>query len=389
MTLLNALSAPSSVLSASALRAASTKRLYCAGSSGFGAGFFAMPAPYHDLSGSPNSRNLRRTHSSKVSGLGLGAMSCFVSEPLALGTFNRDGFALHVIDAKLGAGVHAEIKFRQIPVKMLTIDVLVNADQAALEHAEKAFKRIGMHVAASPLEFMVVNGFMGSETAVLVVLAHVGNEAAIAVRHLPQMGADTTVIERHRPNVAAAFHKAENLGVVSAAPEAFRPPRLARPRDFGFVRLNRLANAAERASIGSRRHRQADAVPKVPRGFHTAAEHPLKLARRNAFLRRAKQMDGLKPHAQGKVAILKNRALAHGKGRATAGVALAQADLDNAFGVLLAGLRPHTCQAPNLLRGRAAMRAGRAFRPDLAFDVIESGFLAKEPGVGKDGLGHG
>ena len=41
--------------------------------------------------------------------------------------------ALHVIDAKLGAGVLPEIEFRQIAVKMLAIDVLINADQSAFE----------------------------------------------------------------------------------------------------------------------------------------------------------------------------------------------------------------------------------------------------------------
>jgi hypothetical protein len=35
------------------------------------------------------------------------------------------------------------------------------------------------------------------------------------------------------------------------------------------------------------------------------------------------------------------------------------------------------------------MRTNRTFGPQLAFDVIESGLFAKEPGVGKDGLGHG
>jgi hypothetical protein len=40
------------------------------------------------------------------------AMSCLVRKPLACRAFNRVGGALYVVDAKLLAIVHAEIKFR-------------------------------------------------------------------------------------------------------------------------------------------------------------------------------------------------------------------------------------------------------------------------------------
>jgi len=130
-------------------------------------------------------------------------------------------------------------------------------------------------------------------------------------------------------------------------------------------------------------------VAKVPSGFHAAAERSLKLARRDTFLRRAKQVDGLKPHPQGKVAVLENRALAHRKGGAAAGVALAQPDLHDAFGVLLAGLGADALQPPDLIAECSAMRANRASRPNLRFDVLESGFFAEKPRIGKDGLGHG
>src|ERR1700733_203580 len=74
------------------------------------------------------SRNLRLTHSSKVSGLGLGAMSCLVRQPLALCGFHGQRLALHVIDAKLGAGVHAKVELGQVTVKMLGVDMLINAN---------------------------------------------------------------------------------------------------------------------------------------------------------------------------------------------------------------------------------------------------------------------
>lgn len=152
-----------------------------------------------------------------------------------------------------------------------------------------------------------------------------------------------------------------------------------------------FAFAADRRAdtVICRLHNLANAVAQMPCGFHAAIQHPLKLARRYAFLRRAKQMDCLKPHPQRKVAILKNRTLAHRKGGTTAGVALAQADNLDALRMLHTRLGVNALQAANLFRQRTAMRTNRAFRPNLGFDVIESGFFAKEPRIGKDGLGHG
>jgi hypothetical protein len=92
------------------------------------------------------------------------------------------------------------------------------------------------------------------------------------------------MIERHRTDIAATLNEAENLDVVSGALEAFRSPRLARPRHFGFVRFDGLAGAAQRASVSRRCHRQPNPVGQVPRGFHAALEHPLHLASGDAFL---------------------------------------------------------------------------------------------------------
>jgi hypothetical protein len=65
----------------------------------------------------------------------------------------------------------------------------------------------------------------------------------------------------------------------------------------------------------------------------------------------------------GKVAILKDRALAHGKGGATAGVAFAKADLDDAFRILATRLRADTLKPADFLSQRPAMRTRRSFRP--------------------------
>jgi len=54
----------------------------------------------------------------------------------------------------------AEIKLRQIAVKVLLIDVLVNADKAAFQNRKESFQRVGMHVIAHPFEFGVIDKLM-------------------------------------------------------------------------------------------------------------------------------------------------------------------------------------------------------------------------------------
>jgi len=332
------------------------------------------------------SRNLRVIHSSKVSGLGFGAMSCLVRESLALRAFDSPRRALYIVNAKLGTGVHAEVKFGQVAVKMLGVDMLVNANDAAFEDREKPFKRIGVNVAALPFKLGMVNRAMACRPGKLEHRGAVRDQAAFRVELRIEQATDSAMVNDHGADRAATFDKAQNLHVTLAP---FGPtPRFGRLTHFHVVRFNRLARSANRAALVGVHH-FADAVAEVPCGFHAAAEHPLKLAGRYALLRRAKQVDGLQPHLQGKVAILENRALAHGKGGATAGVALAQSDLHDAFWVLLAGLGAHALQPSDLIAECSAMRAYRASRPNLRFDILESGFFAEKPRIGKDGLGHG
>ncbi len=86
---------------------------------------------------SPNFRSQRATNSAQVSGLGLRAISCFIRQPLADRALKREPSALGIVNAKALAGVLPEIKLGQIAVKVLGIDALINADQAAFHDAEK------------------------------------------------------------------------------------------------------------------------------------------------------------------------------------------------------------------------------------------------------------
>ena len=108
----------------------------------------------------PSRLSHRATKSAQVSGSCFGAINCFIRQPLADHAFERELRALCVVNAKPFAIIHAEIKFAQIAVKVFAIYTLIRADKAALYDAEKAFQRIGVHVAARPFEFGVVNAVM-------------------------------------------------------------------------------------------------------------------------------------------------------------------------------------------------------------------------------------
>lgn len=237
-------------------------------------------------------------------GSGFRATSCFVGQALALDASERNVGAAGIVNAKLGAGILPKVELGQIAVKMALIDVLINADDAALEHAEKPFERVGVHVATHPLEFGVIDGLVFGKALELVVRGLVGHEAAILMRHKAQVSADATMIERHGANVATAFDKAKHLDVIAPTMTG-RAAGMPRPAHFGFVGFNRLASAAKRASIRRRSHGEPDTMAQKPRRFHAAIEHPLDLTGGDAFLAATEQVNDLEPKVQRQVRGLK------------------------------------------------------------------------------------
>ena len=149
-------------------------------------------------------------------------------------------------------------------------------------------------------------------------------------------------------------------------------PRLTSKPSFLPIKVSststEFASAAHRRQ-GTITHRLTDTVSEEPSGFHTAREHPLDLIGRYAFLAGAHQMDDLKPKVQRQVREFKDGPLAHSK-LALALIALAKAEAG--------GFAWHLANA--LLVGIAAMRANWAIRPELALDVVESGFFVFESG---------
>ena len=222
------------------------------------------------------------SNSSWKGGLGVRfRRSCFVGQPLALCARQRNIGALHVIDAKLFAGVLAEIELRKVAVKMLGIDVLINADDAALKDRKEAFQRVRVHVAARPLVLGMVNRFVLRRAGELEHGRAVSDQPALAVKVLIEQRADAAMVDNQRADLAAALDKAQHLHVGLAAVRML--PGLARAGQFRVIGLDSHARAAQRARIGRGCHHVPNPMAKVPRGLHAAIEGPLKLAGRDAF----------------------------------------------------------------------------------------------------------
>ena len=71
--------------------------------------------------------------------------------------------AVKIVEAKRGAGVVAEIKFREIAVQVLFVTVLINALHSALEDGEIAFNGIGGHIAAHVFVGCMLDRFVFSK----------------------------------------------------------------------------------------------------------------------------------------------------------------------------------------------------------------------------------
>lgn len=302
--------------------------------------------------------------------------SRFIGKPLALGGSNGSSGPLSIVDTEFLAVVLPEIELGQIAVDMTLFDALIDADQPALEDREEAFKGVGVHVVARPLEFGMIDGLMLGDRRSEVVLGHVGDESAVLVDLFPNMVSDILLVDEQRPNIAATFDEAENLDVVSAAAEASWSLGLAGARQFGFVSFDGLTGTAHGAGVAGV-HGMPDTMAKMPCGFHAAAEHPLKLASRYAFLAGTHQVDGLQPEPQRQMAVLENGPDADGEWL-PASVALAETG-PSGFAVEPADLA---------FIDVAAMRANGTVRPEFSFDVSERGFFIMKMWGVKNGISH-
>ena len=83
-----------------------------------------------------------------------------IGQALALCTHERAIRTLFIVDPKFGAVFEPEIKFGEIAVETLFINVLVDANQPTLEHREEAFKGVGVHVVADVFAFGMIDEFV-------------------------------------------------------------------------------------------------------------------------------------------------------------------------------------------------------------------------------------
>jgi hypothetical protein len=297
-------------------------------------------------------------------------MSCLIGQSLAACTSHRNPSALRVIDAELGASVHAKIELREVSIKMFFVHVLIDANQTALEDTEKSFKGVGVNITARPFVLGMIYRFM------LRFIWHdgeigfraIGNQAACRIQVLADSAAHVAMIQIHGADVAAALDQREHLG--SGLGVQRNTGSLAGLRRFGqisFIGLNGHAKAAQRASIGTRGHGQADAMAHEPRGFHAATEHPLKLAGADTFLGRTHQVDRLQPMRHRRVTILEDGSDLDGKLLA-AFIAFAQ-PWARGFSRQLTNTSPIAI---------AAVRAYRTGRPEISLYVFVGGFFIFE-----------
>ncbi len=140
-----------------------------------------------------------------------------ISEPLADEALKREIGARDIIYAELGTIGIAEIKFREVAVKVALAAMLIDALHAALEHAEEAFNGVGgddllAFVSAIFLGF-VVHAVMAGELSgfveVLIPKGRVGHDRGV-MRHVRpddrDKGSDGASVDMPATGAATAFH---------------------------------------------------------------------------------------------------------------------------------------------------------------------------------------
>ena len=85
------------------------------------------------------------------------AISCLIRQSLSGEAPEGQISALFVINTKFCPIVLPEIELGQIAVQMLNIDVLIDADKAALQDGKEAFQRVGVRLATGPLELGMID----------------------------------------------------------------------------------------------------------------------------------------------------------------------------------------------------------------------------------------
>jgi len=291
-----------------------------------------------------------------------------IGEPLPLDAQKSAVGSFQIIDSKRNPVVVHEVALGSVAMQMRLADVEIAAVNRPLEDAEITFDRvrvpeIGADVFLGTVVHRAVPGELPPDRP--IDGAFVGHQVSGAIdirgNDWPKgLGGDVRNMEAAHPPVALdqgqnrRFRRDATFPVRSLA------------ADEGFITFNNLVLPAKRVGDINPQfgHRLANAMPEKPCGFHPTLESALKLPGADPLFRGTEQIDRLEPDPHRDVARLKNRADLDGEWL-TAGIAFVESDPTS--------LSP---QPADLLRGRAAVRADWAIRPEPRFDVTVSGFFA-------------
>jgi hypothetical protein len=213
------------------------------------------------------------------------------------------------------AVVISELKFGDVQRQIFLADLVIGADNAALQDAPEAFNRVGVNGADDVFAASVADHLMGIQLLDVVVAdPFVGNEQADLVRHsvhdefgehFAAHGIDDT---RHDVALAAdgadnrhlARTKATTTRLTTALPKVFI---LGFATDEGFVHLDHAAQFVEILFD----QRRANAMAHIPsRLVGAEADIAMDLPRAHALLAGQQQMNDAIPSTQIDLGILEN-----------------------------------------------------------------------------------
>lgn len=193
---------------------------------------------------------------------------------------------------------------------MLLADLVIGADDRALEQAPNVLDGIGMGDAAHPLLLLMVDLLV---LRVVIANAIIGRPLICADRlgfvvgEFPDEGMQGLAVGSRNlahANVTAALDNARDDGFIGEVRPFPSAASDVLATDIGFVHFDR---PTQLLGIGLG-HGRTDAVAQIPRGFVRYADHALHLIRGNPLLRLDNQVDRHKPFLQGQVTIVENGA---------------------------------------------------------------------------------
>lgn len=200
--------------------------------------------------------------------------------------------------------------------------MLIDTFHAAFEDRKEVFDCLRMHLATSPFFIVMINSFVSDKFAPRSDVARplVSHQLALGISVLfersPQL-IGRRVVDRHGASPAATLDQGEDCHFVTVP--ALYPAALIREvplrapallDDEGFVRLYRLALAADRAAVVFV-HALADAVFKEPCRLVIDVEGAVQLVRRETLFRSRHEPEGEKPLVQRAMATVEDRAYAN------------------------------------------------------------------------------